>query len=133
MHCGGDGKLTVPDQPVRPVQGARARLRGAQPWGRAVLFCLTAGLVPGLLGCGQQFGAFLYWTGLYPKPTVKAEFTLTEGPLLILVEDDYNVTRSQVTRNAIGAALTQELARHKVNRRVVPLERLDQLRQQDPC
>ena len=132
MRGGRDGKRAVPSPMTGPAPEARARLWGARLRGCGLILCLTAGLGPALAGCGQQFGAFLYWTGLYPKPTVKAEFILTKGPLLILVEDDYNVTRSQVTRNAIARAMAQELARHKVNRRVVPLERLDQLRQQDP-
>ncbi|UCG31678.1 MAG: hypothetical protein JSU68_08415 [Phycisphaerales bacterium] len=88
--------------------------------------------MPVLSGCGQQFGAFLYWTGLYPKPTVKAEFTLTKGPLLILVEDDYNVTQSRGIRDEIAARLAQELIIHKVNNRIIPLERLERVRQQDP-
>ena len=86
----------------------------------------------GLSGCGQQFGAFLYWTGLYPKPTVKAEFTLSKGPLLILVEDDYNVTQSRRIRDEIAARLAEELTIRKVNKRIIPLERLERVRQQDP-
>ena len=132
MPSGGDAKVTVWDGRVGLGPGARVRPWGAGPCGRSALGLLAACLAAGSAGCGQQFGAFLYWTGLYPKPTVKAEFTLTKGPLLILVEDDYNVTRSRAVRDAIAKALARELAARKVNHRALPLERLDRLRQQDP-
>jgi len=95
-----------------------------RPAAAGLLICLAVGPA----GCGQQFGAFLYWTGWYPKPTVEAEFTLTKGPILILVDDDYNLTESQVTRDAIASALAEQLAVHKANRRPVPLERLKRIR-----
>jgi hypothetical protein len=122
---GGQGPAGPPTKMADGL-ALRSRLR------QGALLVVVLGLSLGLGGCGQQFGAFLYWTGLYPKPTVKAEFTLTKGPLLILVEDDYNVTQSHRIRDEIAARLAQELVGHKVNNRIIPLERLERVRQQDP-
>jgi hypothetical protein len=83
-------------------------------------------------GCGQQFGTLIYHMGLFPRPTIEAQFILTKGPLLILVEDDYNVSDSQKVRDAIAIAVGDELYENKVNRRVVPLGNLKQLRQNAP-
>ena len=122
---GGQGPAGPPTKMADGL-ALRSRLR------QGALLVVVLGLSLGLGGCGQQFGAFLYWTGLYPKPTVNAEFTLTKGPLLILVEDDYNVTQSRRIQDEIAARLGQELIRNKVNSRLVPLERLERVRQQDP-
>jgi hypothetical protein len=107
---------------------ARQAARCAPVRARAEALLAAACLAVVPAGCGPQFGAFLYWTGLYPKPTVKAEFTLTKGPILILVDDDYNLTESQAMRDAIASALAEQLAVHKVNRRSIPLERLKRIR-----
>jgi hypothetical protein len=93
---------------------------------------LSIVLLPLLAGCGQQFGALVYHLGLIPPLKVEAEFTLTKGPLLILVEDDYELTPSPGVRDAITVGLAKQFAEHRINRRVVPLERLKRVRAADP-
>lgn len=83
-------------------------------------------------GCGQQFGAFIYHLGLFPRPKIEAQFTLSKGPLLVLVEDDYNITRSQAVRDAITTQIGKNLHKHKANRRAIPLIQVNNLRQNDP-
>ena len=98
----------------------------------AIVRVAAVGAISLAAGCGQQFGALFYHMGLFPRPKVEAQFTLTKGPLLILVEDDYNVSDSQKVRDAIAVAVGNELYEHKVNRRVIPLDNLKQLRQKAP-
>ena len=110
----------------------RCRMAGSCcRWSCLCLFSLMACcLVTG--GCGQAFGAFLYQTGLYHRPTVDAEFTLTEGPLLILIDDDQELLPSARIGDLLGQELARQLEENEVNANIIPAKRVKRMRLSDP-
>lgn len=75
-------------------------------------------------------GAFWYFFGNPPKQVEKARFKLTTGPLLILFDDSPVVDLPPEMRDMAVRCLIDEFERTGVNSRVVPLARLNELRQQ---
>ena len=84
-------------------------------------FCamLLAACLP---GCGMQAGTVLYFLGAGRLHTVEAEFTLSEGPLLILVDDlDERLTWGPA-RERIAEELARELLEHEATAKIITPE-----------
>ncbi len=97
---------------------------------RPARWLLTALLVGGSIGCGhQQFGALMYHMGLFPAKSIPAQFELTAGPLLILIDDDYELLTSPTVSDALVDRIATNLREAKVNRNVISKERLNTMRQ----
>jgi len=96
----------------------------------AVLGCAALALVVG--GCGPKFGAMLYFLGGGQGPKVPAEYTLPAGPMLILVDDDWDLVHPRTACDALVDALATELTKYKLADRVTTNEELARLRQTEP-
>ncbi|MFH0983807.1 MAG: hypothetical protein V2A79_20015 [Planctomycetota bacterium] len=85
-------------------------------------------LTPGLVGCGPQSATLLYWMGAGRFQQIEAEFKLSEGPLLILVDDlDERLTWAPA-RDLIAEALAKELLDHGATKKVIALETVQRFR-----
>jgi hypothetical protein len=116
------------DRPHREVAApcrmpGRHRNRGFLP------LLLLATAWPLLPGCGYSGGQFLYALGAGRMKKVPAQITLTQNPLLILVDDDGGNIRHPPARRYITEAVAQELLRRNAAKRIVPPETIDALRQ----
>ena len=97
---------------------------------RPARWLLTALLLGGSIGCGhQQFGALMYHMGLFPAKDIPAQFELAKGPLLILVDDDFELLTSPTVSDALVDRIAANLREAKVNRNVISKERLNTMRQ----
>jgi hypothetical protein len=65
-------------------------------------------------GCGPQFGALLYHSGLVPEEKTKTQFKLTQNKLAILVDDPTGALPSSNLRDDLQSTLAAELTEHKV-------------------
>ena len=73
-------------------------------------------------GCGMQGGTILYFMGAGRLQMVEAEYTLSEGPVLVLVDDlDERLTWAPA-RDRLAADLTRELLDHQVTQKVISPE-----------
>ncbi len=114
--------------------GARV-VAGGIEWGSGRLLAVVMGCAALLLamgGCGPRFGAMLYFMGGGQGPKVPAEYTLPAGPLLILVDDDWDLVHPRNARDALVDALATELTHYKLVERVTTNEELARLRQTEP-
>lgn len=80
-------------------------------------------------GCGPKAGAF-YWLFSNPKIDVPAEFTLTQGPILILVDvtDSESGGPEGTAGDLITQALIEKFGEHEINQRIIPREKMIELR-----
>ncbi|MFQ5590801.1 MAG: hypothetical protein ACE5HE_06550 [Phycisphaerae bacterium] len=95
----------------------------------------TAITLVGLLGptgCGYTGGKILYMLGAGREPLIEAEFHLTDGPVLILVDDFGEVVDWPVAKRYLGGALTTELIKRSAAKKIIPQRTLDDLRETDP-
>ena len=83
-------------------------------------------------GCGPKFGTMLYFMGMGQGQKTAAEFQLPKKPLLILVDDDYDLIHPPIARDALAEALTQELRDHDLADKVTSGEELAKIRQNTP-
>lgn len=90
---------------------------------------LGAGLLFGIMGCGQQAGILMYHMGLVKPEKIPAEFELPNKPLLILVDDDWDLVHPRTARDALVDALAKALKQHGLIERVTTNEELARLRQ----
>lgn len=83
-------------------------------------------------GCTYSGGQLLYMMGFGEANRVPAEFTLTDGPLLVFI-DDYNeeLTTPGAARHLFDE-LSQELLRQGAATKIIPLETIDGIRQSRP-
>ncbi|MBN1488400.1 MAG: hypothetical protein JXA69_00660 [Phycisphaerae bacterium] len=79
-------------------------------------------------GCGPTGGAFAYFFGPTPKHTIEAKFTLSPGPLLILVDDSAALDLPPQLREFVLRALIDEFRRAGINEQVVPPSRFNEMR-----
>ena len=77
-------------------------------------------------GCGPDAGALIYHL-FQPKVDVPAEHTLSDGPLLILVEFSGDPPTTNAAR-LITDALTEQFREHGVSDRIIPFRRLEEFR-----
>lgn len=113
-----------------PGEHRRRSTRGA--CGRVVLGVLLAAVPIGATGCGYSGGQLLYFLGFGRAKQVKARFTLTNEPILILIDDVGGVIDHPPARRQLADALAQALLRHNAAARIVPQATVDRLRQAEP-
>jgi hypothetical protein len=106
------------------------RFSGAQR--RRVLSLISLSVAALASGCGPKFGAFLYFSGLGQDQKTPAEFQLPKKPLLILVDDDYDLIHPPIARDVLAEALAKELRDHELADKITSSEELAKLRQVTP-
>lgn len=94
----------------------------------AVLLC---GLAGAPAGCGQQFGAFMYFFGPQQKDLVKAKCTLTTGPLLVLLDESQSIDLPPEMPGLVTQAIIDEFARVGINTKAVPPSKLEKLKREN--
>lgn len=89
-------------------------------------------LIPAMIsagGCGYSSGEALFMFGLFKRPTIEAEFKLTENQVAVLVDDTQEIAYWRETRDQLAEAVSKELAEKKAAKKVVSLTRVKHLRQ----
>lgn len=81
-----------------------------------------------LAGCGPDMGAFLYHFGATPKQTVKAQYTLTKGKLLVLVDDAPGLDLPPQFCDRLHRAIRDEFEQTGINREMVGPADVSELR-----
>lgn len=104
--------------PTRKHPNASTRLATA---------CLFASLL--IPGCGYSTGEFLFMTGLFNRPTVKAEFKFSDGPVAIVVDDFQEHCHWPEAKDALAKHIAKELKEHNVVRKLIPQSKTRRLRQ----
>jgi len=74
----------------------------------------------------------MYHMGLVKADAIPAEFTLPKAPLLILVDDDWDLVHPRTANDALVDALAKELKARGLIDRVTTNEELARLRQSEP-
>jgi len=92
---------------------------------------LPIALLP-IVGCTYSGGQLLYMLGFGDAGRVDAQFTLTEGPLLVFIDDFNEQLTTPVAAHYLFDELSQELLRHKAAKKIIPLETIDGIRQSHP-
>ncbi|HUW84279.1 MAG TPA: hypothetical protein VMZ31_15950 [Phycisphaerae bacterium] len=75
-------------------------------------------------GCGPQAGAALYWMGVGQGKKIKAQFTLTKGPLAVFVDDPSGLVSVPEATTLLITELDRNFRTRKVNTNVVSPEKL---------
>jgi hypothetical protein len=83
-------------------------------------------------GCFYSGGELLFLFGVGRGRLVKAEFRLTEGPLLVLIDDASQLVDTPTATRELFDELAQELLRHKATKKIIPRQTVEQLRQSMP-
>ncbi|MGB2988154.1 MAG: hypothetical protein WBE26_19980 [Phycisphaerae bacterium] len=107
---------------------SKAKARGSGgPWVVLVLLaCLSLG------GCTYSGGELLYLLGIGRGEKVEAKFRLTEGPIMILIDDVSQRPDGAMATRYLFDELAQELLRHEAATKIIPQETLVHLRQSMP-
>ncbi len=63
---------------------------------------------------------------------VEAQFRLTDGPILVLVDDSTQLVDRPMTTRYLADRLAQELIKKKAAKKIIPEQTLDALRQREP-
>jgi len=113
------------------ARGPAASSEWARALRRVLPYALSISAWAWTTGCGYSGGKLLYMLGIGRESNVKAEFRLTSGPILILVDDVDERVDWPVAKYYIADELAQQLLRHKAAKRIVPHRTLQQLRQSD--
>lgn len=92
----------------------------------AVAFSLPLG------GCTYSGGELLYFLGFGQGQKVKAKFRLTEGPIMILIDDVSERVDWPAATRYLFDDLAQELLKHKAVHKIIPQQTVDHLRQSVP-
>ena len=86
-----------------------------------------------LTGCGgETFGGLMYHLFLPHSAKVPAEFTLADGPLLILVDDDLELLTWPPARDELIDKIGKHLREADAVNRVFPSQKVNALRRADP-
>lgn len=86
-----------------------------------------------LTGCGgETFGGLLYHLFLPHSSKVAAEFKLADGPLLILVDDDWDQLNWPPARDLLIDEIAKHLRKAKAVNRVFHSHKVNALRRADP-
>jgi len=83
-------------------------------------------------GCTYSGGEFLYMMGLGRGMMKEAQFTLTNGPVMIFVDDYHERIDWPQTTQYLFDDLAQELLKNKAAKKIIPLKTVEQLRQSVP-
>lgn len=89
---------------------------------------LLAGLLPTLSGCGYSQGQLLYMLGFGQREIVKAKFTLTKGPILVLVDDVSGRIDWPPAQKYLIDTLSQELIKQDGADKIIPRRTVQNLR-----
>jgi len=104
------------------TRGALALLGGA----------LWLGVLTGSAGCGYSGGQALYAFGLFQNKKVDAQFTLSAGPILILIDDPNEIVDWPVFTRLLNDDLAQELLKNKAAQKIIPIQTLQSIQQTEP-
>ncbi len=80
-------------------------------------------------GCGYSGGEALFISGLFLRPKIPAEFTLTEGPVAVLVDDFDEHCAWPEAPSVLADQVAGQLQKHHAAKKLVPAIKLRQLRQ----
>jgi hypothetical protein len=94
--------------------------------GMSLILAVTAMVAP---GCGMRAGALAYALGVGSQHKVKAEYALSPGPILILVDDYADRLFWPETGDLLATAVADELLTHKATKKVISNDTLRKLRQ----
>jgi len=83
-------------------------------------------------GCGYTGGELLFFTGLFRRKKIPAQFKLSDGPILILMDDPGGVVDWPVAIRLLQDDLTQELLKTKSAKKIIPVQTIQSLRQTHP-
>jgi hypothetical protein len=108
---------------VRPVGLGLSRIGLA---GSVVLACAVT---LSSLSCTYSGGELLYFLGVGRGAKVEARFKLTEGPLMVFIDDVHERVDWPRARAYLCDDLSQELLHNRAAKRIVPRETIDALRQ----
>ena len=92
---------------------------------------LPIAMVP-IGGCTYSGGQLLYMLGFGEASRVPAEFVLTEGPVLVFIDDYNEQLTSPVAARYLFDDLSQELLREGAATKIIPLETIIGIRQSQP-
>jgi len=84
------------------------------------------------VGCTFGAGEFFYAMGIGGKTKVEAQFALTSGPLMILIDDIHERVDVPTAPRYLFDGLSQDLLANKGAAKIVPMATVDQLRQSVP-
>ena len=117
----------------RTARGVESRLVGS-PRGPRIGASLALSCVVGFssLSCTYSGGELLYMLGVGRGAKVEARFLLTEGPLMVFVDDVNERVDWPRARSYLCDDLSQELLRHRAATKIVPRATIDSLRQSMP-
>lgn len=85
-----------------------------------------------LPGCGYSQGEMLYFLGVGRGEKVEAKFHLTDGPVMILIDDPADRVDWPAARQYLFDDLAQELLRNKAAEKIIPRATVEHLRQSVP-
>lgn len=83
-------------------------------------------------GCTYGGGELLYMLGFGKAQKVPAEFELTDGPILIFVDDFNEELTWPLASRYLFDALSQELLKQGAAKKIIPLETLNSVRSTRP-
>jgi hypothetical protein len=96
----------------------------------AIGLCCLLG-TPALMGCTYSGGELLYLLGAGRHELVEAKFILTDGPVLILIDDPSQRIDWPPVPRYLFDELAQQLLINQAAIKLVPHQTLDRLRQSD--
>lgn len=91
--------------------------------------CLS---LAGSAGCGPRAGTVLYFLGMGKGQDIPADYELPQKPLLILVDDEYDLVHPPHARDALVDALSKELRDRDLADKITSNEELAKVRQNTP-
>ncbi len=80
-------------------------------------------------GCTYSGGKLLYFMGLGRPRMIEADFRLTDGPVMIFVDDVHERISRPMAGRYLFDELAQELLRNEAAVKIIPLKTIEQLRQ----
>ena len=89
-------------------------------------------LLAGLCGCGETFGGLLYHCNLLQWSKIPAKFKLSAGPLLIIVDDDWEFLNWPAGRDYLADQIARNLREAKAVEKIIPVSSMKALRRTDP-
>ncbi|RJP38746.1 MAG: hypothetical protein C4547_04130 [Phycisphaerales bacterium] len=101
----------------------------SRPWGRRAVSWGLLAAVSASAGCGMTQGKLLYFLGFGQGRKVEAKYTLTQGPVLILVDDADGIVDWPVAIRLLQDDLAQALLKTKSAQKIVPVQTVQALRQ----
>ncbi|MEE9296094.1 MAG: hypothetical protein V3W34_14195 [Phycisphaerae bacterium] len=89
-------------------------------------------ILTALNGCGYSGGEALFMFGLFQRPKIKAEFKLTAGPVVVLVDDLREHCYWPEATTILAEQLAEQLKEHNAAKLLIPHAALQRLRQSYP-